>query len=584
MTRPFALPLARALFLLGSAGARAQDSIPAFRSLPDDALAAVGTVGFEGMRAAWQASSWHSLWKDPEVQAWVGSLRAEAEKAMETAKEEAGVDVGELWGLLEGGAALALLDADRSEDRFAVGIVAEAGSRRDRLEEIVEDLVERAVRETKSVRTEQDYGGVPVVKLLPPAESEGEEGFRFAFAGSAFLAVLSNFEEERLEDMIDLAQGKGAAKSLATSDRIRGALAKTGPGLVTIFFDLGRFIEKVVATEMPPEARKGLAAVGIGPETRVTATFSLGKEGSRAGLYLAGAKTGLLSLAHMPTDGFRTLRLVPKGVAGASAFRLGPKRLYDQVVALLGEMLPEKKGEILGGIRSFEEQLGFSIGEDLLACFGDEVGTYSVAGDPEEEEWGEEAVSPLGGLDQTGFLLALRRPDKIEGYLETILRAVGLRPTLKTEEYLGRKIHTFQFMMVPVSYAVAGDALALSSSAERVQEALRQVANPDLPSIEDDARFEKVRESLPRAAAAVSFSATEESIEQTLGMLGMFQQGFEAAVTPGPLGGEEAALGFLMRLLSDVPEADVFKRHLERDSGSAIVPDGEGVLYLVVGP
>ncbi|HET6202523.1 MAG TPA: hypothetical protein VFI25_06945 [Planctomycetota bacterium] len=585
------LRLLSILLALGPAAA-AQDAPPVFRLLPRDTIAAVGVAGAPAVKAAFEESTFGRLWAEKEVKDWLAPVTRLLDQAMEQMKGEVGFTVADLWDTMEGGVALALLAVEKvegkSEPGFSVGLVADFGSKRERFESLVEKAIEKGRDAGDISRSEEEYRGVKVQVLNPSKPTEGSEEeprFRFAFVGSLLACAVSNLREDRLEALIDRAQGKDEENALLRADRFRKSAAKVGAGQLLLYGDLER-VWKVVRGSGDPDGDAKAEAVGVFALHSAAFSLGIGKEGTRAAAYLGGARSGLFSLAQMPTGEFRTPGLVPADVVSYSAYRLELKKVWEVLERIFAGVGEEGETGFRSGIQAFEKEIGFSIRDDLLASFGDEVALYSARRGPEEQDAFAEQdpeSAMFSGFARATVLLTLRRPEKVEGYLEALLKRAGLGATLKTEEYQGRRIHSLMVAMVPLAYAVAGDLLVLGLAPERVQEVLRRVERPDTPSLQKSERFAQALAGLPKPRASVGFSNAEASVEEMErafgmvgGMLGKVNVRMSEAGNAGP------PIDFAT-LFKKVPFATV-RRHWKRDSASTLVPDGDGVLWVSIGP
>ncbi|MGH7149913.1 MAG: hypothetical protein ACREIU_04415 [Planctomycetota bacterium] len=585
------LPLLGAL----ASPSAAQDAPPIFRLLPRETIAALGVEGAPAVKAAFEESVYGRLWSEKEVKTWLAPLVGFWEKGMEEMKGEVGFTVADLWDTMDGGVAVAILDLVQREGEgdpgLTIGVVADLGGKKDRFESFLEKAIEKAKEDGNLSRTEEEYRGTEVAVLRPakpPEEKEEEAHMRFAFVGSVFVSCASNLKEDRLEALLDRAQGREEENSILRSERFRKAAAKAGRGSLLIYGDLER-VWKVVRGSGDPEGEEKAQALGVFDLNAVAVSLGFGKEGTRAAAYVGGARSGLFSLAQMPTGDFKTAALAPADAASFSAYRIELKKIWDLILRMATEFEGEE-GEARREIEAKEKEFGFSIGEDLLASFGDEIAFF--AGRPDPDDPTAEAFSAedpesafMVGITRATILFALRQSEKLEGYLETLLKKVGLGATLKTEEYQGRRIHSFMALMVPLSYAVAGDTLVLGFAPERVQEVLRRIEKPDTPSLKESDRFLQALAPLPKPRASVSYANAEASLEEMEGafkMLAGMLSRIQFDAHEG--GGTGPSPSFDLAALFEKFPAAALKRHWKRDSASTLVPDGDGVLWVSLGP
>lgn len=121
------------------------------------------------------------------------------------------------------------------------------------------------------------------------------------------------------------------------------------------------------------ELRRVIAALGVGKVTAIAACVRFVDKGmhTRTRIFSPAPHLGLLMpFAGVPLDE-ADLAAIPQDADLFVAVNLSPAALYAEIRRVVNDISPDADSQIARGIASMEEQLGFSLSDDLLASLGD---------------------------------------------------------------------------------------------------------------------------------------------------------------------------------------------------------------------
>jgi len=161
-----------------------------------------------------------------------------------------------------------------------------------------------------------------------------------------------------------------------------------------------------------------------------------------------GEATGLLAFLKgkpLTADDFRSL---PDGVDLAVVTRFDLGQAYDRALDIAREIEPRIVDQAETGLKQAEDQLGFSVKDDLFAGLGDLVTLYNSASE--------------GGLLGTGLCASISVKDRsrVEKVIEKLRRLAESqqrqeRPdfAVRKSDVAGKTIHYVQFLREPIPFA-----------------------------------------------------------------------------------------------------------------------------------
>ena len=220
-----------------------------------------------------------------------------------------------------------------------------------------------------------------------------------------------------------VALGKDMAKKIAAG--LRGAAGMTGHAFFKevqskvrvarpcfrTFIDLQKIID-MAGRAGGKEVARILELTGLSDLQLILSETGLEGEGFVARSMLATkGRSGFLKLVDEPPLSAKELAIIPGDATLASAIRVSPKRLYNQMLELIGAVDPRAheqfQAEVAGAL---EEATGLDLEKDLLAHMGD---TFALWNSPGQ-----------GGLLFTGLTLALEL-DNSAAFARSFEKAMG---------------------------------------------------------------------------------------------------------------------------------------------------------------
>lgn len=578
-----------AAVLLLAAAAPAQEGFE--QVLPADAFAFLGVADVERMSQDFRESASGRFWFDPANAGLRELLAGRIDVLTEQMHAELGVDPLDLLDMLHGRVALAAF-GEPAGSAFEPGgwpaglagvLLADVGEDGEDALRIVDALVARLADRSGAVRKSFLAGEVEVSVLEFTREGrEGSVRLSHCLAGETLVLSLEAhpLPGDPLEDLLErLSQGGGEA--LADAPAFRGSLAARTGGLQA-WFDVGRVMGFV---------RTGMEAGGEAEDASLLerlGVFGLGclalntryAEGeSRMDLHLGWDGGWIPDFARLlfvsgPAD---TLGVVPQDCLSAVTARTDFAGLFDATVKALLESGEITTADVTDFLAQSEEELGFSLRDDLLEALDGRVTVVTGRVDAAEALPGA-----MGEPQNFVVVLGLQDGERINTLVEGVVRATGLHAARQREEFQGFEVFSVPvFPGIEIRYAILPDMAVLSLSPTLLHDVLRRKAGSGLPVLTGDDDFKARSAHLTGQPGLLQYTNTADSIRSAYAALeGMAEMLRDADLSEfGPAAG-------LFEIFLAIPPADdaVIERHFHGATLVALSADERGLTMQSVSP
>jgi hypothetical protein len=410
--------------------------------------------------------------------------------------------------LLSGSVGIGLFDVRVDENGVVIDLagVVDAGADTAQVVENVRQFI-AAVGDAGEIRARTIRG----VELSALPLEEGLVLYWGLHQGCCLLA-LSELAAGQVIDCMN-----GAAPTLAAEAEFKFGRAKVKAGLdgkfFCAYFDPQRVMSRAKALavemlgELPPTVEPLLEELGLNAyRSKYVHIHELEGAPRVAGFaHVTGPLRGLLALWQQKPLSDEDLKIVPKDAYWLQVSNCDLQAMWQEIVRVLGAIVPENVPIIEGAVGMAGAMLGFSPTEELLPVFGD---TWAFFDAPDH-----------GGLLMTGTVLVAEVKDgeALHGMLtRTVEMLAGLLVqsdvTLRQREtgHGAQRIHyvTIGGAPVPVlpAWGFAGGRCVFGLYPQTVATALQQV-NPQTrgSSILDNADFQVGRKLLPREVLSIGY-------------------------------------------------------------------------------
>lgn len=319
-----------------------------------------------------EGTSIYTILTDPQVSEYLAPFYEQIETSLHQMdgqlRENSGLTLDDLIGLVDGRVTLAVTDFSLLPTPSAKIVLLLTPTDTERMRITFDMLLPDEQRMLADLRIHQ---GVEIYQT-----GEGEMTQSWAIAANT---LIMGFGRGAADDVIDLMANPG--QSLLMGDVFAP--------LHRMFFGYDRDWLFYLNLETFINAYR---ALGGGEAQNVIRHFGLD---NMRGIAIAGSIEGEnvedVFCMHMPrTDrgipallspqpvDMDMIRYVPPDVISFSLFRMNPAPLYDFIMGSMQHFNREAHGEAMAEIQAFEEQMGFSVREDLLGSLGGEMISYTT--------------------------------------------------------------------------------------------------------------------------------------------------------------------------------------------------------------
>jgi len=511
-----------------------------------------------------------AVWQEPSVQQFLEAPLARLNEEIRKAEGRAGVRLEELADIFQGQVALIVTEGEP----VGAALLVEAKGKGERAMDVFGALLDLAAErspEFRLQRVEATISGARAVRLF--AAGADAPAFVYALAGDTFLVG----DAGSVERMIGSLQAT-PERSLESVPAYRDGLNRVGEDSDVVAFvnvaGLGRLAQRL---DRSGQAAPILLALGIEGLPGATLGVKVTPESTvqRIFIQLSGSQ-GLPRLLRMEPGPLHEPSDVPPDAATFAAYRVDFARLYDEIIAILGNVAPQA----VAALEMQEQQIAQTTGkafhfrDDIIGVFGPRVSMYSRFEPP---------YDPIRS-QQTVFAVEIRSRAAFEGILNIVGQTAPMALAfMQPENYLGWQMYVFRAPTPPnappttpdmptPAIAVMEDRLLFSPNSEALRGHLRRLGKEG-QSLADLPDYQKAMRRLPPdPKLMVSFANPRYQVEMFIEML--------RSGGSGPLSSalrrdaDIAAFLDLFDLQRLPPAADVTK-HLLPGAGCALaLPDG----------
>ncbi len=511
--------------------------------VPGETLAYVGIDDLGALKKSFEKTAWGKFFGDPAFDSMKTYLGDELASIGAKAAESTGTNPFDLLDLVDGPAAICLIDVADPEltkagadyAPFAVALVLGTGEHGEEFLTKFDALWEEGVKSGEAIRSAEEVGDVEAT-IIRSADADSGPPIQLSYgvSGSTFVATLLTEElvnRAYFAQIVDGLNGE-AEQSLADSDGYAASIVGDATGGVKVYFDVRTFLGRVIAAadaegEFDENAKAFIENLGIDalktlactigfPGGRMTSDFELSWSGQG---HLTNILTTLLT-----TGPFVTPKLVPAEAIQMQAWHMDVAPTIDAVLALTRDVSPDDAAEAEAMMQMFFEQSDFNVRTDLIENLAGEFGFFTARVEDEAESLPGQEEDP----QNFAAMITLKDGTKFEGALDSLVRAQGLHASRKREEFQGVNVFVvpLPFLFVNLHYAVLNDMLVVSLSGELLKDVLRRRGDSDLPSLaEKESYAQRVEELADGDLTSVSYQETADPARTLIQFLRAFAYG-----------------------------------------------------------
>lgn len=608
MKPPRTLP-ALILLLSSLLPASAADRLEQWYNLmPKNTAAVIAVKNTQELLADWDASTFAKFMQDEAVQRWTAPMRTDGDAPWDKFfKDHYGVGMHDTLKEYPG-ALVSFLVLDKLDDfknNPPSVALCEIGGKQTEIEALKQAEVEAGRKNDADLKVETaEIGGVSA--QIATSEPGKDRCFTaWAFVGDVMVESTSR---KLLGEMIQAVKsGAGDAPGAGREHLARIGQLTNGGGDVMIYLNGVKLLELgQKALKEADEEKKAdkKAAGGMGFEIKpqqimdmfgvqelqaVALTMEMREQQMLTDFtFLHTEKpTGLVSLMRATANEVALPVFIPADVLQGAVTRYDFGKFYDGILGMVMKLGPMAL-MVTMQIPQFEQQLGFSIRNDLFGSLEDEIATVQD-----------------GELDKQGQVLAFKIKDaeKIGGVLDSLKRFVGAGfGAFEESDYLGYTVSTLKLSQTSsaaseVAFCNTGKHLLISIGDKRtLNKVLSRMKDPSGPSLWENPHVQKLLAAVPPNYGGVTVTDVGSSINTLATAASAIEaQGKKKAATgkkkgpgkkaaPAEENAEAAADGKMLDA-SAIPPKEVFQRYFGRMLGTQYShPDAIQIHYLVIPP
>lgn len=493
--------------------------------LPKNTIGYLAIKNAPQLVADWERSGYGRLLADEAVKQWMAPAYKDGEPAWDTAlKKETGEGLQANLQRVTGSAMFVIAaDSPKEFESMPKGapfmILLEVGDQQSKIEELIAKSRKTALEkhpEWKEIT--RDVAGVPLKVLAKSEDPDAAIDSAYAFLNGVWvfgdkLALFEHF-------LPALKTGTAETSETVASHLSRHTQISDGPSDLSFYLNgevLMQWAETALVEAMksknspvPLDPKAIFATLGLAEVQSMGLNIDLSPEQTRTDLAILHPEKpqGLISLLLGTSREVTPPAFFPADALSAQVMRQSLGGVWDRLLAMVNKLGPVAMMATMQ-LGQVEQQVGFSIKEDLLGSLEDEyiqldAGTI-------------QAPSQVMGFK-------VRDRQRLSGALDSLKRFLGqgFGAAFEDTEYLGHTISTYrasQAVATPgaasteIAYCLADGYLLFSTgSQELLKKLLSRMKEPSGPSLWDSQRTQELIASLPQGYVGLGIADASEQL------------------------------------------------------------------------
>ena len=511
--------------------------------LPEKTMMVASAPDLSMSIAEFQEMPLAKMWAEEEVQTFIADVREMAmgyiDEGLAQAKEMHAqgalpVDPAELMKLRVSGVTLAVTSLDMSMGDFGpmpkFGLVAhldfgESAETWNNLIQMGLGMLQAEAGDDLE-KTEMMVGDIKMMSMRPKDVQGLEMGLNIAMVpGGILLGTLTDDVRGIVENM----QSKTA--TFSTTDTYKSATSRltTSGAEASLYMSMDPMVDfGMNLLRMAVENERELAMVDIDGVERamqamgmrdlgamaVTMSYEGGKSVTR-GFHAHGANAGATASVNTIDTSF--LKWVPKDAVSFGAGTMDVASLYDTLLKGLQAYDEKFAEQALAHLAKMEEQLGFSVRNDLFGALGDHYITWSMP------------MGTISSAPEMAFLMKINDQDKLVGALKNLADLTNGMVEIEEGTKRGLKAYQVQinfdptdgmggmnpFDMFQPTFSFKDGYMVVGFSASDVKRVFKRMDRDDDPKgdIRSNKEYVAVADSIPQGVTSVSFTDWKANFE-----------------------------------------------------------------------
>jgi hypothetical protein len=412
--------------------------------LPDNTLFLISFPDVSLMRERFKTTNLYALWNDEEVQFALkpfmdmlktGTVKEGIDKAKNEFKEATGLGIEEAMDLLHCQVAVAVIDVSLINLGMPdVVFSIDAGKYKDKMLSVIKHIQKKEKEKNPTLKeAAYNFKGIEVTSF-------GAIGSQMHYAFLDTLLVVT-WHKERVEKIITgyLEKPVNGLSSDALFSKVHDKI-NGGNDDLFVYLNIKEIVKRYNGL-IPGEVRNIMDALGLYGVDAVGGSMAfLPPSGCGAGtggmikenvfVATSGVPKGLAKILSLSPKTDNLSKYVPADAVSCSRINIDLKETWKELINIC-KSVPQISDKVDGFLAEWDKKAGFSVSEDLLVSFGNEMVSYGIF--PEG-----------GGLLPDGvFIAELKDKNKFEKCVNTL--AVNMNGSAEEITFRGVKINYLRF-------------------------------------------------------------------------------------------------------------------------------------------
>jgi len=390
--------------------------------VPPETILQVDINNFNQLWAQFEKTNFYQLYKDPAMAPFIANFKTKWREKKQESEREFVRMITDAGILPQGRVAVALVFDEEAKDvNEQILVVAQWGDKIDKVKELANEIVRKAVEDGARRQTE-DYRGVEITTI----EKDPPEALNYCFIDDCLIASTS---PNVLKFVI--AQIRGAGSTTLADDRDYNAAGKavdpSNPGRIDFYVNIKQIIKTELAQDTTGSARAFIDNMGLNNVTSFGGSVEPaggpgGSSFAKAILKIDGAKEGICKMLEVESVPVRMPRFIAGSASSVSVANLNIKKAFDELANILTRFSPQMASIMYMPILppGPQGEPALQLKADIIDHLGSQIILAQSIDKPQPDSSGRPADKQPSPVTQSVIAVAIENRNAIEKSLSLI--------------------------------------------------------------------------------------------------------------------------------------------------------------------
>jgi len=491
--------------------------------VPPETILQVDINNFNQLWAQFEKTNFYQLYKDPAMAPFIANFKTKWREKKQESEREFVRMITDAGILPQGRVAVALVFDEEAKDvNEQILVVAQWGDKIDKVKELANEIVRKAVEDGARRQTE-DYRGVEITTI----EKDPPEALNYCFIDDCLIASTS---PNVLKFVI--AQIRGAGSTTLADDRDYNAAGKavdpSNPGRIDFYVNIKQIIKTELAQDTTGSARAFIDNMGLNNVTSFGGSVEPaggpgGSSFAKAILKIDGAKEGICKMLEVESVPVRMPRFIAGSASSVSVANLNIKKAFDELANILTRFSPQMASIMYMPILppGPQGEPALQLKADIIDHLGSQIILAQSIDKPQPDSSGRPADKQPSPVTQSLIAVAIENRNAIEKSLSLIhSKMIAPNNPEARRELLGHTIYSVDLSgffpgfgpgprtpmqapagsgapKAPLSAFTVTDTHLLFANQDAIEQAIRTLGTSQAESIGSANWFNKAKSNIP---------------------------------------------------------------------------------------